>query len=54
MRSGAAPADQLRQDQRDWLDIREDAARRSPRAVMNLYEQRINELNDLADEGPGD
>ena len=52
MRSGAPP-DQLRQEQRDWLAIREDAARRSPRAVADIYEQRINELNDLADDGPG-
>jgi uncharacterized protein YecT (DUF1311 family) len=52
MRSGASP-DQLRQDQRDWLAVREDAARRSPRAVANIYEQRIDELNQIADDGPG-
>jgi len=52
LRSGAAP-EQLRQDQRDWLAIREDAARRSPRAVASIYEQRIDELNQIADDGPG-
>lgn len=52
MRSGASP-DQLRAEQRDWLAIREDAARRSPRAVASVYEQRIEELNQIADDGPG-
>jgi uncharacterized protein YecT (DUF1311 family) len=52
LRSGVAP-EQLRQDQRDWLAIREDAARRSPRAVASVYEQRIDELNQIADDGPG-
>ena len=52
LRSGAAP-EQLRADQRDWLAIREDAARRSPRAVASIYEQRIDELNEIADDGPG-
>ena len=52
LRAGAYP-DQLRADQRDWLAIREDAARHSPRAVASVYEQRIDELNRIADEGPG-
>jgi uncharacterized protein YecT (DUF1311 family) len=52
LRAGVAP-EQLRQDQRDWLAIREDAAGRSPRAVASVYEQRIDELNQIADEGPG-
>jgi uncharacterized protein YecT (DUF1311 family) len=52
LRSGA-PTDQLRDEQRDWLAIREEAARRSPRAVARIYEQRIDELNQIADEGPG-
>jgi len=51
LRSGAAP-EQLREEQRDWLAIREDAARRSPRAVANVYEQRIDELNRIADDDP--
>jgi len=49
LRSGAPP-DQLRDEQRDWLAIREDAARRSPRAVASIYEQRIDELNRIADD----
>jgi len=52
LRSGA-PTEQLRDEQRDWLAIREDAARRSPRAVAEVYEQRIDELNQIADDGPG-
>lgn len=47
-----APADQLREDQRDWLDIREVAARRSPGAVAAIYRQRIAELEELADDPP--
>lgn len=52
LRSGVPP-EQLRADQRDWLAIREDAAHRSPRAVASVYDQRIDELNQIADEGPG-
>ena len=51
LRSGAAP-DELRADQRDWLAAREDAARRSPRTVADLYAQRIEELNQLAEDSP--
>ena len=51
LRSGAA-SDELRADQRDWLAAREDAARRSPRTVADLYEQRIGELNQMAEDGP--
>ena len=50
LRSGAPP-EQLRDEQRDWLAIREDAARRSPRAVASIYEQRIEELDRIADDG---
>jgi len=50
LRSGVPP-EQLRDEQRDWLAIREDAARRSPRAVAGIYEQRIDELNRIADDG---
>jgi uncharacterized protein YecT (DUF1311 family) len=53
LRSGA-PVDQLREEQRDWLAIREDAARHSPRALANVYEQRIDDLNQIADDGPGE
>jgi uncharacterized protein len=53
MRSGAMPARDLRDEQQDWLAIREDAARRSPFAVRRLYEQRIDELNALVEDAPG-
>jgi uncharacterized protein YecT (DUF1311 family) len=53
MRSGAIPARDLRDEQQDWMAIREDAARRSPFAVRRLYEQRIDELNALAEDAPG-
>ena len=52
VRSGADP-DQLRAEQRDWLAVREEAARRSRGAVASIYDQRIDELNQLADDGPG-
>lgn len=42
------PLGQLRAEQGDWLDIREDAAERSPRAVAQVYEQRIEELEAMA------
>lgn len=45
-----APSRQLRAEQQDWYEIREDAARRSPAAVSRVYRQRIDELNRLADE----
>ena len=51
VRSGA-PYDQLRAEQNDWMAMREDAALRSPRALAALYDQRIAELNAIA-EGPG-
>jgi len=58
LQSGAAPPAALRADQRDWLAIREDAARHSRRAVMQIYQQRIDELNSVGDrrgdDGPGD
>jgi uncharacterized protein YecT (DUF1311 family) len=54
LRSGAVSPQDLRADQRDWLGIREDAARRSPGAVADVYEQRIDELNRMADDGPRD
>jgi uncharacterized protein YecT (DUF1311 family) len=53
MRSGAIPPEQLRADQQDWLAAREDAARRSPGALARIYDRRIDELNRLADDGPG-
>lgn len=53
IRAGVPPRE-LRAEQDDWLAIREDAARRSPDAVADVYEQRIRELNSLSwddDEG---
>jgi len=52
LRAGAAPGE-LRQEQRDWMAIREDAARQSPRALAQIYDQRIQELNQIADRAPG-
>lgn len=49
LESGVDPVD-LRGEQRDWLAIREDAARRSPRALASVYDQRIDELNRMADD----
>ncbi len=54
MQSGAVSPQDLRADQRDWLDVREQAAARSPRALADVYEERIDELNRIADDGPGD
>jgi uncharacterized protein YecT (DUF1311 family) len=53
LRTGSVPPRELRDDQRDWLAIREDAAHRSPAAVRSVYEQRIDELNALAEDDPG-
>lgn len=50
-RSGL-PYDQLRAEQDDWLDIREDAAEQSPRAVAQAYDQRIEELEAMTADGP--
>jgi len=51
--AAGAPQEQLRAEQGDWLNLREDAARRSAQAVRNIYEQRIEELEALAADGPG-
>lgn len=48
--AAGVPARELRADQDDWMSIREDAARHSPRAVASIYEQRITELSELADD----
>jgi uncharacterized protein YecT (DUF1311 family) len=53
LRSGAMPRRDLRYEQLDWLALRENAARRSPFEVRSLYEQRIDELNALAEDGRG-
>ena len=51
IRSGA-PEHELRADQEEWLRAREDAARYSRRAVMNVYRQRIDELEVAARDAP--
>jgi hypothetical protein len=50
--AAGAPERQLRGDQVDWLNMREDAARYSKQAVENMYRQRIQELEALGDEPP--
>jgi uncharacterized protein YecT (DUF1311 family) len=51
--AAGVPQDQLRAEQGDWQNLREDAARHSPQAVRSIYEQRIEELEALAAGGPG-
>ena len=51
MDSGVDP-DALRQEQRDWVAIREDAALRSRQALAEVYDQRTQELNRIADGAP--
>lgn len=48
LRAGAS-AEDLRLEQRDWIALREDAARRSPQALAAIYFQRIDDLNAIAD-----
>lgn len=47
--AAGVPPDELRRDQEDWLDVREDAARISRRAVADIYRQRTRELFAMAD-----
>lgn len=49
--AAGAPEDMLAFEQADWREIREMAARRSPRAVASIYRQRTDELWRMADEG---
>jgi uncharacterized protein YecT (DUF1311 family) len=53
LHSGAAPPRALAADQDDWMAIREDAAQHSRRALEDVYQQRIDELNRIADQGGG-
>lgn len=47
------PYDLLQSEQNNWIMVREEAARRSPRAVAAIYDQRIEQLNAMArGEGP--
>jgi uncharacterized protein YecT (DUF1311 family) len=50
--ASGADEEALREDQADWLAIREDAARQSPEAVASIYRQRIRELEAIADGRP--
>jgi uncharacterized protein YecT (DUF1311 family) len=47
--AAGVPPGELRRDQEDWLDVREDAARVSRRAVADIYRQRTRELFAMAD-----
>jgi uncharacterized protein YecT (DUF1311 family) len=47
--AAGVPPDALRRDQEDWLDVREDAAQISRRAVADIYRQRTRELFALAE-----
>ena len=47
------PYDLLQSEQNTWMMVRVEAARRSPRAVAAIYDQRIEQLNAMArGEGP--
>jgi hypothetical protein len=48
------PRRELRDEQADWDDIREDAAQVSPQALAQVYDQRIRELEDVATGPRGD
>ena len=50
--AAGGPHDQLDAEQADWLAIREDAARYSSRAVLNVYQQRTRELEAMVAEEP--
>jgi len=54
MRSGAVAPRDLDLDQHDWAALREDAARYSHKALVSVYAQRIDELNRIAADGPGE
>ena len=49
--AGVSP-DELRSEQADWREIREDAAQHSATALGQVYAQRIQELEDMAAGGP--
>lgn len=46
--NAGVPLETLRQDQEDWLRVREDAAQHEPEAVAGMYRQRIAELREMA------
>lgn len=47
--AAGASGEALREDQEDWLNVREDAAQDSRDTVAAVYRQRIAELRQLAD-----
>jgi hypothetical protein len=47
--ASGVPSSSLLDDQEEWLSVREDAARYSRNAVATVYDQRIRELNAMAD-----
>lgn len=47
-RDAGVSAEALRAEQRDWMMIREDAAQQSPGALADVYDQRIQELAQMA------
>ena len=47
-----APVKALRAGQQAWLVLRDEAARRSPTDLAEAYEQRVSDLNALADDPP--
>lgn len=53
MGAGADP-ENLRQEQRDWVAIREDAAMQSRQALADVYDQRTLELSRIAEGAPLD
>lgn len=46
--AAGVPYRSLRQDQDDWLRVREDAAQHEPDGVAGMYRQRIAELQEMA------
>jgi uncharacterized protein YecT (DUF1311 family) len=52
--ASGAPERVLAREQRDWLNARDDAARRSRRDVANLYTRRLDDLAEWLDDDPAD
>ncbi len=50
--AAGAPQGRLAREQRDWLNAREDAARRSRRDVQSLYALRLDDLAQWIDDDP--
>lgn len=47
--AAGVPEEELAAEQDDWLSIREEAARYSRRSVVNIYRQRIDELESMSE-----